>query len=167
MKKIFLIVSTLLCISCAGSKGPTKNDAAAYMNDYFEKVKLQDFTLVESYYSDDFYKTTSKEEWKEMYNKIHADLGPLISAELESWGIRSVVGTSGSGKYFTFVYQCRYENGGTSETIVLFAPSGSKEMKINSHNINSSILDQNDIDREPGPRNIIAGNNLIYQLRLI
>ncbi len=167
MKKLFLILSALIFVSCIGSKGPSKNDAVAFMNDYFEKVKLQDFSLVESYYSDDFYKTMPREKWEETYNKIHTDLGPLVSTELKSWGIRSVVGTSNSGKYFTFVYQSKYKNGEATETVVLFAPRDSDEMKINSHNFNSMVLDQNNSNREFSPGNIIADNNMIRKFRWI
>jgi PBP1b-binding outer membrane lipoprotein LpoB len=133
-KKIAALIITVLFISCSGQKGLSKADVVNVMDGYFEKVKQNNFNLVESYYSDTFYEATDKERWKELYNKVHLTLGMLISTELESWNMRSTIATSGSGKYFTFVYNNKYENGVAKETINLFLPKGSNEVKIIGHN---------------------------------
>jgi hypothetical protein len=139
-KKIFVLIITASLVSCIGGKSLSKNDVVIIMDEYFEKVKQNSFDLVESYYSDEFYKVTGREKWEELYNQVHSTLGTLISTELESWSIRSMFATSGSGKYFTFVYNNQYENGKIKETINLFSPKGSDEVKIIGHNYNSNTF---------------------------
>jgi hypothetical protein len=139
-KKLFVLIITASLVSCIGGKGLSKNDVANIMDEYFEKVKQNNFDLVESYYSDEFYDATGREKWEEIYNKVHSTLGTLISTELESWSTRSILATSGSGKYFTFIYNNRYENGNAKETINLFSPRGSDEIKIIGHNYNSDAF---------------------------
>jgi hypothetical protein len=143
IQKAFIVLAiTGLLASCNGNgqKNISKDDAVTLMNEYFENVKKDDFSLIESYYSDAFYESADKEKWKELYDKIHSTLGKLISIELESWNIKSTLGTSGSGKHFTFIYKNKYENGDVTETIVLFNPRGTSDVKINSHNYNSEAF---------------------------
>lgn len=141
LKKGILIFITLLILSCNGNKSSLSKDDAEYlMEEYFEKTKLNDFNIISSYYSDLFYESTEKEKWEELYNKIHTILGLLIETTLESWKVESIVNTSGSGKYFTFVYNNNYENGQVIETIILFLPKGEDEIKILKHNYNSNVF---------------------------
>jgi hypothetical protein len=141
-KRIFIVLMTLSLISCTGKeqKSISKDDVELLMKEYFEKVKQNNFELIETYYSEAFYENAGKEKWEELYNKVHSTLGSLVSVELESWNVRSVLGTSGSGKYFTFIYKNKYDNGNVTETIILFAPRGKNEVKINSHNYNSEAF---------------------------
>jgi hypothetical protein len=103
------------------------------MGEFFEKTKQNDFSLIASYYSEDAFENTSREEWEVLYNRIHEVLGTLISVELESWSMRTVLATSGSGRHFAFTYKNTYENGIAEEKISIFAPRGKDEMLINSH----------------------------------
>ena len=142
-KNIFIIaIITVFFISCNGNGQNTisKNDALALMDEFFEKTKENNFDLVEMYYSESIYQQTPKEEWEEMYTKIHNLLGTLVSVELQSWNMKSHIGTSGSGRYFTFVYTNNYENGIATETINLFVPKGTKDIKIIGHNYNSNVF---------------------------
>ena len=139
-KKIIIGVIAIFLISCSGQKGHSKDDVVLLMNEYFEKVKRNDFSLVETYYSEAFYENTNKEKWEELYNKVHYVLGELISVELESWNMRAVLATSGSGKYFTFVYKNKYENGDVIETINIFIPKNENIVRINAHNYNSETF---------------------------
>ena len=139
-KKIIIGFIAIFLISCSGQKGPSKDDVVLLMNEYFEKVKQNDFSLVETYYSETFYENTNKEKWEELYNKVHSVLGELISVELESWNMRAVLATSGSGKYFIFVYKNKYENGDVIETINIFIPRNENVIKINGHNYNSEAF---------------------------
>jgi hypothetical protein len=138
-KTLGLVIIGLL-ISCTGEKGLSKNDVLVIMDEYFEQVKQNNFNLVESYYADTFYEATSREKWEELYKKVHLTLGTLNSTELVSWTMRTMMSTSGSGKYFTFVYDNKYENGNAKETINLFLPKGSDEVKIIGHNYNSDAF---------------------------
>jgi len=140
LKKSFILIVTIFIISCTGQKSLSKNDVVIIMDGFFEKVKQNDYNLVDPYYSETIFETTSREEWKEIYNKIHFVLGELISTELESWNIRTMLGTSGSGKYYTFVYNNKYENGIAKETINLFLPKSSNEVKIIGHNYASEAF---------------------------
>jgi hypothetical protein len=139
-RKLFFLVITVSLVSCIEGKSLSKNDVVNIMDEYFEKVKQNNFDLLESYYSDEFYEATGREKWEELYNKVHSTLGTLISTELESWSMRSMLATSGSGKYFTFIYNNHYENGNAKETINLFSPRGTGEVKIIGHNYNSNAF---------------------------
>jgi hypothetical protein len=127
-------------LSCTGQNNLSKDEVVLLMDEYFEKVKKNDFSLIETYYSEAFYESTGKENWEELYNKVHSILGPLNSTELESWNMRSFVGTSGSGTYYTLIYNNKYENGIVIETINIFSPRGEKKMFINGHNYNSDAF---------------------------
>ncbi|MCL2721434.1 MAG: hypothetical protein FWD47_08865 [Treponema sp.] len=142
MFKNILLFSIIfgLFISCNSQNNVSKKDVDAFMEGYFEKVKQNNFYLIESYYSDEFYKTTDKNNWEDLYSKIHLALGKLISIELESWNIQSTISTSGSGRSFTFVYNNTYENGKAKETINIFVPRGSDDIKIIGHNYNSNVF---------------------------
>ena len=140
VERVIIALTAIFLISCGGQKGPSKNDVVLLMDEYFENVKQNDFSLVEPYYSDAFYESTDKEKWKELYDKIHSVLGELISVELESWNMRSVIATSGSGTYYTLVYKNKYENGDVTETINLFIPKNENTIKINRHNYNSEAF---------------------------
>ena len=136
-KIVFILFITVSLVSCLKQKSLSKDDVLSIMDGYFEKTKQSNFNLVESYYSEEIYKNTSKEKWEELYNKIHLILGSLVSVELESCNVRSEVSTSRSGKYFILIYNNKYENGNAKETINLFQPKGSIEIKIIGHNYNS------------------------------
>ena len=145
LASILLVNAVLIFyfVSCIGGDGVSKKDVELLMNEYFEKVKQNDFSLIEDYYSDAFYEATSKEEWKDTYEKIHDTLGDLISIKLTSYNIISTIGTSNSGRTFTFIYKNKYENGEATETITLFAPRGKDEVKINAHNYVSNTFSKN------------------------
>lgn len=132
-KKTALVLFTVLLISCNGQKSISNSDVRSFMDDYFEKAKQNDFNLIEPYYSAEFYEKTAKEAWEEQYNKIHSTYGTLVSVELTSWNMKSVMGTSGSGKYFTITYKNEYEKGYVSETIDIVIPKGDDTIKINGH----------------------------------
>jgi len=51
-----------------------------------------------------------------------------------------MLGTSGSGRYYTFIYNNKYENGFAKETIILFLPRNSNEIKIIGHNYTSEAF---------------------------
>ena len=95
IRKFFLLFFTILLISCDGNT-LSKNDVELLMMVYFEKIKQNDFCLVESYYSNDFYNNTSREKWEEFYDKLHSILGSVISVELTSWSVKAELKTSGS-----------------------------------------------------------------------
>jgi hypothetical protein len=140
VKRVVIALTAIVLISCGGQKGLSKNDVVVLMDEYFENVKQNDFSLIEPYYSQAFYEKTGKEKWEELYTRIHAVLGELVSTELTSWSMRSVIATSGSGKHFTLVYKNKYENGDTTETINLFVPKNESTITINSHNYNSEAF---------------------------
>ena len=137
-KKLFTLFSVLL-ISCSGNS-ISKSDVELFMYEYFEKTRENDYSLIELYYSDDFYIVMDRDKWEELYYKIHSILGELITFELVSWNIKAELKTSGSGKNFTFVYKNKYENGDVTETINLFVPRGTTDIKINGHNYTSDVF---------------------------
>ena len=140
VKRVIIALAAIVLVSCGEQKETSKSDVTSLMDEYFEKVKQNDFSLIEPYYSEAFYEKTGKEKWKELYDRVHSMLGELVSVELESWNMRSVIATSGSGTYYTLVYKNNYENGEATETINLFIPKNENEIKINGHNYNSNAF---------------------------
>ncbi|MCL2720506.1 MAG: hypothetical protein FWD47_04105 [Treponema sp.] len=142
VNKIIIIGITVLLLSCGGNNQDrvSRDDIIAYMDEYFENVKQYDFKLIESFYSETMYTDTSKEEWNDLLNRIHAILGELVSVKLTSWNIRSNLSTSGSGTTYTFVYNNVYENGESTETVAIFVPRGTKEIGIIGHHFTSNAF---------------------------
>jgi len=139
-KKTIILVFSILLLSCNVQNSLPPNDALVFMDGFFEKVKQNDFDLVEPYYSERFFERTSRERWEELYVNIHLALGQLISVELTSLRTNVVVGTYGSGRYFTLVYTNKYENGYARETISLFLPRGSNSIEIIGHQYESDVF---------------------------
>ncbi|MDR3248011.1 MAG: hypothetical protein LBT39_04420 [Treponema sp.] len=133
LKKIPAVLLAVFMVSCVGLKSLSREETITLMDGYFDKINQNNFELLAPYYSELFYEETPREEWEEIYNSAHAALGPFISSELVSWTEDSVVNTSGSGKYFTFVYKTKYENGDAEETFVIVAPKSANTIRINSH----------------------------------
>ena len=141
-KKIIVILLTLSTLSCVGNNQNkiSKEDVLNYMDEYFEKVKQNDFNSLQLYYSDEFYKTTKKEAWLGMLETIHSGAGALLSVELETWGVKTMLSTGGSGTTYTLIYKNVYENAGVKETITIYKPRGSRDIGIIGHEFNSSVL---------------------------
>lgn len=160
MKKIkilFFIGVSCFLVSCVGPKAPSMGDAKAFMDQYFEKLKLNSFTEIEPFYSDDSFAGTSRESWEEKFNETQGAMGGFISADLESWSVRSVASTTGSGRYFSFVYNSSYENKNVKETFVLFIPKGSTEIKIKSHDYEAGELKRDEPQIKRGPDSVAFG----------
>ena len=159
LRKIFIVILSFFLFSCKKSLENTINrmvedvqqkvegvqqkiDIALeddgvllFMDEYFEKVKANDFSLIASHYSE----TISKEKLEARYNNINLSLGNLISVKRINAGISisSKINTPGeSGKYYTLLYYNKYENGDASETFVLFIPRGETKIYINEHDLN-------------------------------
>ena len=141
IKYIQIVFLMIFLISCAG--GVTKNDVVLVMNEFFEKVKENNFSLIEPYYSDAFFEKMNRDEWEELFYRVHSILGRLVTVELETWSASSFLGTSGSGTQFRLIYRNIYENGFAIETITVFIPRGKNEIKINGHHINLNLNNEN------------------------
>ena len=120
---IFFILILTLSFGCE-QRNFTKDNAELLMNEYFEKVSQNNFALVKSYYSEEFYQNMSIKKWEEEYNRIHSILGKLISVKLISWEIKTKLTTSGFGRDIKFVYSNKYDNEHITEWINIFIPSG-------------------------------------------
>ena len=141
-KKIIVILLTLSALSCAGNNQNkiSKEEVLNYMEEYFEKVKLNDFSLIQPYYTDEFYKSTSKEAWQETLDTIHSAAGNLISAELVSYGVKTTLSTEGSGTNYILGYKNLYENAEIKETVNLYKSKGSKDIGIIEHRFDTDVL---------------------------
>jgi hypothetical protein len=137
--KIIFILVVILMFSCY-TNTVSKDDVLSFMDKYFEESKQNDFNIIELYYAEAFYKNTGKEKWEELFNKVHSIIGTLESIELESWNMKSMLATSGSGTTYTLIYNNKYENGVVKETINIFIPKGKNEIKTIGHNYNSNLF---------------------------
>jgi hypothetical protein len=139
LKKVFFILIVIFMFSCSSNR-VSKDDVLSFMDKYFEEIKQNDFNKIESYYTETFYKNTSKEKFEELFYKVHSIFGKLESTELESWNMKSMLATSGSGTTYTLIYKNKYENGFVTETINVFIPKGKNEIGIIGHNYNSNLF---------------------------
>lgn len=103
---------------------------------YFEAIKTKDFEQALSFYGADFYSATPREEWKKNLMTINQKLGDLKSYQQTGWRMQAVTGTH-NGTVFQFQYKVDYSNYSADEEIQLFRPTGSNEIKITKHQINS------------------------------
>jgi hypothetical protein len=131
---VVLVILTAAPTGCI--KGPEEADAYAGL--YFLCIQEGRLDDALDLYSPEFFDdTNSRDGWLELLHTMNTKLGTLQSYELTTWNRRSVVGTEGSGTYWTLVYQTQYEKYPAEETIAVFKPSDSTTLSIIGHHIAS------------------------------
>jgi hypothetical protein len=141
MKTKFNVVCVLflmLAFAVACNPVEEKNAADAVAKNFFESVIAQDFDKALTFYGQQFFQKTSREEWLSSLKNINAKLGDLQKYEQTSWRINANAGTALNGTVFTYQYKTTYSKYPADETLVLFKPTGGKEIQIIGHNINSA-----------------------------
>jgi hypothetical protein len=143
MKKrlYFLYVIILVLISsCNVSIDKPKKIMDNYYFSLNENISDQNSTYIDVFYSNLFFENTSKDDWILMRSKIFLKTGEYISHELKSWNVRTFAGIGKSGTYYNFLYVVKYKNGEVNESIILYKPNNSKNIKIIGHNFNSNLF---------------------------
>ncbi len=113
MKKLTLVLVTLLLFSC--NKDYTKSlvSAESVVNSYYEALKAKDYNNASLYFSDDFLKKTSKDKLVNLLQNITANYGSLISAKKTNESI-----TFDDNKMqIHFEYEVEYETITTKQNI--------------------------------------------------
>jgi hypothetical protein len=124
--------------ACGISEG--KQQGEAFAEQYFAASGRGDTSAVLAMYDEEFYKATSKAQWRELYGRVRTKLGKPQTHLLTTWTVNNTAGTSGSGRYVNLIYQVQYETGNGTETIGVFLPSGSTGAGIRGHHFNSDAL---------------------------
>ncbi|MCP4181593.1 MAG: DUF4019 domain-containing protein [bacterium] len=140
MKKRALLVILLVNILISCSVNFNKQPAIDVMEDYFSKIDKDNLDILIDYYAESMFKETSKEEWKDLLEKIHKKLGDFESAELTSWNLKNMAQLSGSGTYYYFTYKSKYTNSSANEQVTMFKARKSDEIKIVGHHFKSEIF---------------------------
>jgi hypothetical protein len=131
-KTLFItIVSASLLIGC--SFGESKKAAEAAADQLFIELAKGPSEKYYDLYSEEFYSSTSREDWKRMREKVNEKLGNYNGHKLVSWNVKSFNLKTTTVLVYTVTY-AKYE---ATETLAFV---GSDHPKLVGHNINSKGL---------------------------
>lgn len=145
MKKFICIFLSLICFlslfACGVVKG--KGEAEKVAESLFNERIQKGWYGSEKYYSDLFWKNTTKEKWHNIQKIVTKAMGELKSFSLSTWNVQSKVHTNEiSGTMVRLVYEAVYEKGKGTETLVLHKPVMGEKFAILAHNVNSELIHQ-------------------------
>lgn len=138
---IFFIICFLSLSSCGMVKG--EGEAEKVAESLFSDRIQNGWAGTDKYYSELFWKSTTKKKWANIQNLVSKAMGELKGFSLTTWNIQSKIHTSEiSGTIVRLVYETEYENGKGTETLVLHKPVMGKKFSVLGHNMNSELIQQ-------------------------
>ena len=141
MKRIYFLISLLLLASLLIGCGTPQEieDAKGLGQSYYEALKANDFEKAMSFYSLEFFKSTSKGDTLQIMQNLSSKLGDLQSYEYDYYEKNSYVGTQGSYTRYNLYYDVIYSKGSSRETLTLTKSEDGK-FEILGFNIDSVDL---------------------------
>jgi len=112
-----------------------KSEAGAVVIGLFNAVNSRDFDKALTYYSSDFFETTSREDWSQALNGINKKLGDLEKYKLTNWQGRKSAGSKGNGSWVTLTYEVTYSKYTAKETFYLYKPLVGGQFEIDNHEV--------------------------------
>ena len=141
-KSLRIIVCAILSLSvvaCGVVKGKAQAEKVA--ESLFQERISNGWTGSGKYYSDLFWKNTTKNKWSNIQKLVTLAMGDLKSYSLTTWNVKSKVNLNGgSGIVVVLVYATVYEKGEGTETLTIYKPLMGKKFAILGHNFNSDLL---------------------------
>lgn len=151
MKKVLIIVGTVFLVMvilavvgsvlCVQSCTKDKNNAEEVLSGYYQAVGNNDIDLALSFFSDEFFQLTPREEWKETLISIRDQMGVLEDWNQQSWHINKSSSDFSCEETTTeleFEYETVYANGNAIETFTVIKLPGESEYAIFGHSIDTS-----------------------------
>ncbi len=141
MKKFYFFIALLLLASLLIGCGTPQEieDSKSLGQSYYEALKANDFDKAMSFYSSEFFKSTSKGDTLQVLQNIISKLGNLQSYEYDYYEKNSFAGTQGSYTTYNLYYDVIYSKGSSRETLTLTKSEDGK-FEILGFNINSVDL---------------------------
>lgn len=140
MKKIVLVLALMSMVCLTGCCFlENKEKAAKVVDDFYSKLKMQDYEGTLDMYHEKWFTVTPREKTAEFLEKVDGKLGKVEDYVLVDWNSQSYVG-EGSGNYITLVYEVNRTKYSSQETFTIFNPEGTGKFLILGYNINSMGL---------------------------
>ena len=141
MKRFYFFIVLLLLASLLIGCGTSQEieDAKILGQSYYEALKVKDFDKATSFFSSEFFKSTSKGDTLQILQNISSKLGNLQSYEYDYYEKTSYAGTQGSHTRYNLYYDVIYAKGSSREILTLTKSEDGK-FEILGFNINSPDL---------------------------
>ena len=110
------------------------------MSNYFDAVRAKDFEKALTFYAPQFFEKTSHVEWLQILKNVNSKLGDLRIYQLSGFRGQANAGAGLTGMFYILQYRVSHSKYPADETVTLFRPPGSDEMRILSHQIDSQGL---------------------------
>jgi len=112
-QRLLLVLVLLL----AGCNMPMPNlDLEPEVNKLFTALQAKDFDTMLPMYSDNFYKSIHKEQWRSRLQQFMDHMGPMESYRIS----HTQADTKFSGKFFVFMLDTRHEGKKKAKHVVTF-----------------------------------------------
>jgi len=144
MKKLLLIlIIPILVTSCHFSnkyqnRESDRQDAEKVTTELFGFIKQSDFEKATEFFSDEFYKVTSKEDLMKIFKSTENKLGGLKSTELSDWNTMVSEGAIEQGVY-NLNYDSEFEKDNAKLKLTLIKNENG-EIKVVGYNIQSNAF---------------------------
>lgn len=140
LKIVFNSVIILILMGCHFNgqylnREEDKSEAEMITNQFYTKIKNQEFNESLALFSDKFFEYSDRQELLKILTATNNKLGVLQSTKLEKWDSRVIEGSDPSSNY-TFLYINQYEKFEARETIGLIKDDDGI-VRIVSYNIDS------------------------------
>jgi hypothetical protein len=112
-----------------GADGPSDLEVEQFGAAFFSALQRKDFDRALTFYDKEFFRGRAPEQWKAQLQETQSRLGELTSAELK----RKQADIRYSGKFYIHEYRVIYSRGVAWETVTLFVPNGSLEVRVFGH----------------------------------
>ena len=135
MIKKCICITLILLIGCSGKIN--KEAADQFVESLHAAYNNGDFTSIEDFYSDEFYKSSPKEQWIPKLKKWKNEFGEIKTSNQKSWNASSFFSISKEyrGVYYYLVYDVQYEKVQAIEEFKIFQAQESGSIKILAHSI--------------------------------
>ena len=132
-KLVSLLLLAFFIISC--SSFSMDENAKRLIDNFYYNLKSDNPNANIQYFSDDYYSVTTREETLKLFDILKEKVGNMQNYELTYQMVtRSTGGTKGkAGKIIRATYTVHWSDGTTTDSFLLFLPSGSSIYKIDGY----------------------------------
>ena len=136
--KVFLIGLTSLALWACQPPAISKDVAKEIADNFIGATTSGNYKKAFEYVNkEEFFTARSDDLWEAYYDAISKELGPVISIKLS----HQQADDRFSGRFYTFQYSIKHENGFTKEIVTMIQEINSKDdLKIFAHRIEGSKL---------------------------
>ena len=141
MRKLLKVVSAcLISLTLLSCQAPSisKDVAREIAENFIHATTSGDYEKAFTYVNPkEFFAARSDDQWKAYYAAISKEMGPVISIKLSM----EQADDRFSGRFYTYQYSIKHENGFTKEILTLIQEINSKEdLKVFAHRIEGGKL---------------------------